>query len=206
MDSVKNGSLEEPSCSSEESKNSDFEKDIPSSMDVLKESKDPNELSLVNELIENNLGKRRWKWLEKQGCIITKEYFCNGAEDPNHIPDYEICTNHREYIGLLNLSLNHQWLVKFIYKHKLTKLMNIRRARGLPLESIKTSCSPICVGYSETEKAWYGWTHRGYGKFFIGYKTRQGSIMDHGNHKYPYEAKTDEDCRQLACDISEYLD
>lgn len=140
------------------------------------------------------IDKYKKEWLEKQGCKFIIE------------PQTEsviIVTKDNEYIDLTNLG-NEANNVNFIYKHRLTNLMSVHKAEGKPL-NFDGSCEAVSIGFNEKEQAWYGWTHRGYGKFGIGYEVKEGSIMNYGDHKYPYVAKTLDDCLNLAIHIAKFL-
>ena len=146
----------------------------------------------------NKIGKNKTNWLLKNGCV-----FIEIPNDYDNKISTQITTKYNEYIGLADLG-EKAYCVNFIYKHRLTNLMSIDRARGLPLRPY--SCNPVSVGFNEKEQAWYGWTHRGYGKFYVGYEVKENSIMDRGNHKYPFIANTLDDCLMLAIDLADYLD
>lgn len=66
----------------------------------------------------------------------------------------------------------------------------------------------VSIGFNEKEQAWYGWTHRGYGKFWVGYEIKKGSIMDNPESKYhyPFKVETLEQAKELAVLMSDYLD
>lgn len=140
----------------------------------------------------NKLGRNKSNWLKKQGCIFKEDRVRTS-----------VWTSFNEYVGLADLG-NDAEGINFIYKHRLINLMSINRAKGLPLS--KHGCNAVSIGFNEKEQAWYGWTHRGYGKFFIGYEVVEGSIMDCGNHKYPFKVETLEQAKELAADIADYLD
>ena len=87
----------------------------------------------------------------------------------------------------------------FIYKNKLTNLDTTPGGKT------------VCIGFNEDEQAWYGWTHRGFGKFDIGYEIKEDSIMSNINSKYPrikypFKCETLEDCKECAMKISDELD
>ena len=149
----------------------------------------------------NKIGRNKTLWLKRQGCIFKEsEWF---KED--NTTATEIWTDHNEYVGLADLGKRAS-NVNFIYKHRLTNLMSINRADGLPLS--KDGCNAVSIGFSEREQKWYGWTHRGYGAFGIGYEVKQGSIMDTKDAKYPYPFKVEtlEQAKELAIHIADYLD
>lgn len=149
----------------------------------------------------NKLGKNKTLWLKKQGCIFVDEEH----EEWQREGDYStsIWTKEHEYVGLADLGKNEDE-VNFIYRHRLTNLMSINRAKGLPLS--EHGCNAVSIGFNEKDQEWYGWTHRGYVRFGIGYEVVKGSICDCGTHKYPFKVKTLEEAKQLAIDIAEYLD
>lgn len=147
----------------------------------------------------NNIGRNKTNWLKKQGCKFTDyDNYLGGNETYT-----QITTEKGEYIGLADLGKKAD-IVEFIYKHRLTNLMSRARAMGEPLK--QASCNTVCIGFSEREQMWYGWTHRGYGKFGIWYEVKPNSIMDREPHKYPFKVKTLDQAKQLAIDISDYLD
>lgn len=152
----------------------------------------------VRDLINKNIGRNKWKWLEKQGVQLALNELDTDKES------YKIMTKNAEYIGLLNLPKKHQNEIDFIYKHRLTQLQSLSMAQHGKLS--KYGCNPISIGFSEKEQAWYGWTHRGYGKFYIGYEIRKDSIMDTPKTPYPYKVETLEQAKQLAIYIADYLD
>ena len=146
----------------------------------------------------NNLGRNKTLWLKKQGCVFKESRLF----DEDNKTSTEIWTGHNEYVGLADLG-KREYSVNFIYKHRLTNLTSINRAQGLPLS--KTGCNTVSIGFNEKEQKWYGWTHRGYGAFGIGYEVVKGSICDCESHNYPFKVKTLEEAKQLAIDIAEYL-
>jgi hypothetical protein len=143
----------------------------------------------------NKLGKNKTLWLKNQRCVFKE--LCQSKEAYT-----EIFTEYGEYIGLADLG-KYEREVNFIYKHRLTNLMSINRAKGLSLSEY--GCNTVSIGFNEKDQEWYGWTHRGYGHFGIGYEVVKGSICDCGTHKYPFKVKTLEEAKQLAIDIAEYL-
>lgn len=156
----------------------------------------------------NNIGKYKRDWLDKNGCIFKDVKDKYIKDDYSEAIKTEVWTVDGEYVTLADLPNKYQYTVNFIYKHRLTKLMSLARAKGLQLE--KGSCNPVTIGFSEKEKAWYGWTHRGYGKFYIGYEIKKDSIMDSINPnypriKYPFKCETLEDCKECAMKIVEEL-
>ena len=149
----------------------------------------------------NNIGRNKTKWLLKNGCK-----FIDKSGNPVSVVlkqiDTYVETEYGEYVGLADLG-KYAYNINFIYKHRLTNLMSINRAKGLELS--KDGCNTVSVGFSEKEQAWYGWTHRGYAKFYIGYEVIENSICDCGNHKYPFKVETLEQAKELAADIADYL-
>lgn len=150
----------------------------------------------------NKLGRNKTNWLLKNNCVFIEEP--HGYDD-----GFSTCiyTKHNEYVGLADLGKKED-TVNFIYKHRLTNLMGVNRAKGIPNSS--TGCNAVSIGFNEKEQAWYGWTHRGYGRFYIGYEIKKDSIMSDINPefpriKYPFKCETLEDCKQCAIKIAEEL-
>ena len=149
----------------------------------------------------NNLGRNKTLYLKRQGCVFRESKLF----DEDNKTSTEIWTDHNEYVELADLGKKAS-NINFIYKHRLTNLMSINRAMGKPLS--ETGCNTVSIGFNEKEQAWYGWTHRGYGKFYIGYEIKQGSIMDcvGAKYQYPFKVETLEQAKELAIHIAEYLD
>lgn len=147
----------------------------------------------------NRIGKYKTLYLEKQGCVFKESNIFNEG----NITSTEIWTDHNEYVGSADLG-EIEGNVNFIYKHRLTNLMSINRAKGLPLS--ETGCNTVSIGFNEKEQAWYGWTRWGYGKFYIGYEIKKGSIMDtkDAKYQYPFKVETLEQAKELAIHIAEY--
>lgn len=145
----------------------------------------------------NNLGPKKKKWLEDQGCCFKQ----SDLDPTGESTEIFITTdNGKVYVGLADLG-DKEDTVNFIYKHKLTKLDTAFPGSG---------CQPVSLGFNEEEQAWYGWTHRGFGKFDIGYEIKEGSIMDNKNPmfpriKYPFKCETLEDCKECAIKMAEEL-
>jgi hypothetical protein len=140
----------------------------------------------------NNLGPKKLKWLEDQGCYFEQDksdLICDSTQI------YINTNNGKVYVGLADLGEKED-TVNFIYKHRLTKLDTAFPGSG---------CQPVSIGFNEKEQAWYGWTHRGFGKFDIGYKVKKGSILDRGKFAYPFKCKTLEDCKDLAIAFADDL-
>ena len=138
----------------------------------------------------NNLGPKKTKWLEDQGCYFEKDeadLICDSTQI------YIDTNNGKVYVGLADLGEKED-TVNFIYKHRLTNLDTL------------PGCKTCCIGFNEDEQAWYGWTHRGFGKFDIGYKVKKGSLLDYGKYAYPFTCKTLDDCKNLAMAMAEALD
>lgn len=140
----------------------------------------------------NKLGPKKWKWLEDQGCYLTEEKDAWGTSSVIYLDKNGV----KIYVGLADLG-ERASDINFIYKHRLTDLNTAFPGSG---------CSPISIGFNEKEHAWYGWTHRGYGKFTIGYEMAEGSILDYGKYKAPFKCETLGDCKNLAIAMARALD
>ena len=149
----------------------------------------------------NKLGRNKTLYLKRQGCVFKESTLF----DEDNTTSTEIWTKYGEYVGLADLGKRED-TVNFIYKHRLTNLMSINRAMGKPLS--ETGCNAVSIGFSEKEQKWYGWTHRGYGAFGIGYEIVKDSIMDtkDAKHPYPFKVETLDQAKELAIHIAEYLD
>ena len=149
----------------------------------------------------NKLGRNKTFYLQRQGCVFKESKLF----DEDNTTSTEIWTDHNEYVGLADLG-KRAYNVNFIYKHRLTNLMSINRAKGQPLS--ETGCNTVSIGFSEKEQKWYGWTHRGYGAFGIGYEIVKDSIMDtkDAKYQYPFKVETLDQAKELAIHIAEWLD
>ena len=149
----------------------------------------------------NKLGRNKTLYLKRQGCVFKE----GKLFDEDNTTSTEIWTDHNEYVGLADLGKRED-TVNFIYKHRLTNLMSIERAMGKQLN--ETGCNAVSIGFSEKEQKWYGWTHRGYGAFGIGYEIVKDSIMDtkDAKYQYPFKVETLEQAKELAIHIADYLD
>jgi hypothetical protein len=58
------------------------------------------------------------------------------------------------------------------------------------------------LGFSEEEQKWYGWSHRAYYGFGIGYEVKEGDVVcsefGDGSIKPGFKCKTLADCKKLA--------
>lgn len=124
-------------------------------------------------------------WLTNQGCRVAE--------------NQSIYTKNGDYVSLAEL--DRCSITDLIYKHRLVDLQSIGFAK-----SGKAGCA-VGIGFNEQEQKWYGFTHRGYGSFGIGYKPGDDCwIVTAGYVPKGYEAKTLEDCKQCAIYMSDYLD
>lgn len=146
----------------------------------------------------NKLGRNKTLWLKKNGCVFKEE-----RDDGIGFSSTAVYTTDGEYVTLADLG-EKAYCVNFIYRHRLTQLSSIGKALGKP--TCKYTSHTVSIGFSEKEQAWYGWTHRGFGKFYVGYEVQKGSIMDYGWHKHPFTVKTLDEAKKLACFIADYLD
>lgn len=62
-----------------------------------------------------------------------------------------------------------------------------------------------CVGRNSKTGEWFGWSHRGYGKFGIGFVVKEGSMLS-DKIAAGYSPKTEEHCRVLAEIFADLLD
>ena len=125
------------------------------------------------------------EWLKAQDCIFEA--------------DGTVRTKNGDYVTLATLDSSS--IANFIYKHKLTDLQSLAFAES------GVGGNAVGIGFNKKEQKWYGFTHRGYGAFGIGYKPNDDCwIITSGYVPKGYEAKTLEDCKKCACYMSDYLD
>lgn len=98
-----------------------------------------------------------------------------------------------------NANLESDPIAELIYKHKLTDLQSISTAKG-------EGCGgAVGVGYNANEQKWYGFTHRGYGSFGIGFEVKPeyavAAYLPKG-----FTCRTLDDCKEAAIAMSDYLD
>ena len=70
----------------------------------------------------NKIGRNKRLYLKKQGCV-----FKDGEREP-FADSTEIYTQYGEYVGLADLGEKAQ-TVNFIYKHRLTNLMSVKKSK-----------------------------------------------------------------------------
>lgn len=123
-------------------------------------------------------------WLVDQGCSIMS--------------DGGVLTERGDYVTLSTLDKDP--IATLIYKHKLTDLQSLTTAKG-GSEVGHT----VGIGFNREEQKWYGFTHRGFGSFGIGFKVEPdyavAAYLPEG-----FECKTLDDCKKAAIAMSEYLD
>ena len=125
------------------------------------------------------------EWLKSQNCIFET--------------DGTVRTKNGDYITLA--TLNNCPISNLIYNHKLTDLQSIDFAKN------GIAGNAVGIGFNKEEQKWYGFTHRGYGSFGIGYKPGDDCWkITSGYVSKGYEAKTLEDCKKCACYMSDFLD
>lgn len=116
--------------------------------------------------------------------------------------DGAIRTKNGDYATLA--TLKYEPIAELIFKHRLTALQSISGAlKGIYGNSVG-------IGFNVEEQKWYGFTHRGYGSYGIGYVAKEGTVVTtpHILNSVPvgFTCKTLEDCKRLAIATSDYLD
>ena len=125
------------------------------------------------------------EWLKAQDCIFEA--------------DGTVRTKNGDYVTLATLDSSS--IANFIYKHKLTDL------QSLSFVESGIGGNAVGIGFNKEEQKWYGFTHRGYGAFGIGYKPNDDCwIITSGYVSKGYETNTLEDCKKWACSMRDYLD
>ena len=69
----------------------------------------------------------------------------------------------------------------------------------------KSSSRVACVGKNPETGEWFGWSHRGYGKFYPGYVVKEGSMLSE-EIAAGYSPQTENHCRVLAFIFAELMD
>ncbi len=69
----------------------------------------------------------------------------------------------------------------------------------------KSSSRVACVGKNPETGEWFGWSHRGYGKFYPGYIVKEGSMLA-DEIAAGYSPQTDNHCRVLAFIFADLMD
>ncbi len=137
---------------------------------------------------------KKLNYLLKNGAKLIKENSEFG-EIPNE--NYRIESVDGDYIGLYLKNRDEILGAEIIYNHKLVNFQAVEKGSGKTVQ----------IGFNEQEQAWYGWTHRGYGAFSIGYAPDDGCwIVEYEYVPSGYVAKTLEDCRQCATYMADFLD
>ena len=112
----------------------------------------------------------------------------------------EIRTKDGDYVTLESLVNSEDIPKNIIYRHKLTDIQALQKGSG----------NAVMIGFSEEEQKWYGWTHRGYGSFGIGWKADKDGLAIYGSTRFPikkgFECKTLEDCKYAAKAMADALD
>lgn len=153
----------------------------------------------IMEAIRKNIGVRRWKWMQKScGAFLTASPISSGFPGESYIDDIMIVSAKSEYIGSLMSSYDDQDIIRFVYNHRLVQTQSQSPMVG-------SGCHPLEIGFNEKEQAWYGWTHRGFGKFFVGYHIKPSSIVDVKPYNYPATVTTLAQAKGLALTIADEL-
>lgn len=125
------------------------------------------------------------KWLTDQGCTISI--------------DGSVRTSKGDYVTLATLP--SEPIADLIYRHRLVDLQSLNTAKG------KHSGNAVGIGFNKEEQKWYGFTHRGYGSFGIGWEAKpEYWICTDGYIPPGFKCQTLDDCKQCAICMSDYLD
>jgi len=68
--------------------------------------------------------------------------------------------------------------------------------KGIAAERPSSDCNVCCIGYSQDEKKWYGWSHRAIKGFGIGDKAETLSPM--GSERSKTDIKSEEEAKEAA--------
>lgn len=90
-------------------------------------------------------------------------------------------------------------IMTLLASHEVTKL-------GCYKDFASESTDVACFGFSETEQKWYGWSHRAFIGFGIGYVAKRGDVaVEYGNIPDGFEAKTLDDAKECAITFASYI-
>ena len=127
----------------------------------------------------------------------------------NEYGDVEMRTQNGDFVGLSNLPKKYQNIIKFIRKHRLTNIMSLSTATDGYIA--RTGYDPVCVGYNKKEKAWYGWSHKGFMKFQVGDIINEEIFYIDDNYiiypeiKHGFVCHTLNDCKKCAIQFAACL-
>lgn len=134
------------------------------------------------------MDKKIIDWLISNGCVITA--------------DGTVRTKNGDYVTLS--TLDKEPIAEFIYNHKLTDLQSISGAVN------GTYGCAVGIGFNKLEQKWYGFTHRGFGSFGIGFVAQKDYAICNTGTQYHvpigFVCKTLDDCKRCAIAMSDYLD
>lgn len=90
-------------------------------------------------------------------------------------------------------------LMTLLASHEVTKLICYK-------DFNPESTDVACCGFSETEQKWYGWSHRSFIGFGIGYVAKRGEVaVDYGKIPDGFEVKTLDDAKKCAITFEKYI-
>lgn len=73
--------------------------------------------------------------------------------------------------------------------------------KGISPERPNETCDVCCIGYSEDDKKWYGWSHRAIKGFGIGDKAE--TLSPWGSKSSSKKIETDEEAKRAAIDFAD---
>lgn len=119
----------------------------------------------------------------KFGYVVKEEYWYHGD-------DYEHKT---KMISAYNYNGDYIGDTKTAYR--------LCRTYGIKPQTIDKSHTVCSIGFSEKNKAWYGWSHRAIFGFVVGHEIKEGHICQ-DKFGIGFVAKTLEDCKDLAIEFA----
>lgn len=112
-------------------------------------------------------------------------------EVPSEIPPFEgeergtwlVSKDTEVYVGLKGLCDEEESIIDLLAKHEITKLDSLSDWKSDKKYPV------ACIGFSEKEQKWYGWSHRAFYGFTIGSEVKFGDCAYKSPNKEDFEKK-----------------
>jgi len=82
-------------------------------------------------------------------------------------------------------------------KRKKSDREKFNEQHGIVPEKAKPSHNACSIGFSEKEKAWWGWSHRARSSFEVGSEVKEGDVVE-GSFPIGFKEKTLKDAEKMA--------
>lgn len=112
-------------------------------------------------------------------------------EVPSEIPPFEgeergtwlVSKDTEVYVGLKGLCDEMESVIDLLAEHEITLLDSQEKWKE------RNKYAVACIGFSEKEQKWYGWSHRGFYGFGIGSEVKRGDCAYKPKNKEDYEQR-----------------